>query len=117
MQKIKPTLTIHIPTDDPEIYTNELEVILRQMIVSSVDQKQAECRYQKAGVLFPIWLELNPPERVLKSMEKVLKVHQEDAQASVKRMLKMLKIEGKIRKMDRKVKNNIQSSYSVKPKP
>lgn len=101
MSKIKPTLTIHIPAEDPEQYAKELEVTLRQLIVASVDREQAGYRYQRALVLFPIWLELNPPKRMLKLMKKILKDHRKDAQANVTRMLKMLKVEGKIWKMEK----------------
>ena len=103
MSKIKPTLTIHIPVEDPVQYAKELEVTLRQLIVASVDREQAGYRYQRALMLFPIWLELNPPKRMLKLMKKILKDHREDAMVQAGKMLELLKVEKEIRKMEKDV--------------
>ena len=103
MSGIKPTLTIHIVADNPEQYAKDLELTLRQLIVSSIDREQAGYRYHRAMMLFPIWLELNPPKRMLKLMKKILKDHRKDAQDNVSKMLKMLKVEGKIRRMEKEL--------------
>ena len=94
MSKIKSTLTVHIPAADPKQFAKELEVTLRQIIVASIDWEQAGYRYQRAVMLFPVWLVLNPPKRMLELMKKILKDHRKDDRENVSRMLKMLKVEG-----------------------
>ena len=93
MAELKPMLTLSIPVEDPEKYKKELELALRQLIVASIDRERAGYRYHKAVLLFPVWLELNPSERMVELVRKILEDHLRDAQENVTEMLKLLKVD------------------------